>query len=339
MATRGPTILWRLALASLIALGAASVSGQDSGLRRLRAMPPERRRELAANLHEFRRLPAEEQAWIRALDAYLANTEPEVRERYQRVLRRYTLWLNSLDDVSRQQLNATPPGGRMAVVRQLLAAAAGEPGQDLDRLLARSRLEPSPSLLDQGYWIRSWYALAPEQKAVIQAASADRRRELLEEYGRANQVPDDRPALLLRVQGELSHQLLSRSLQGEIVDAPEPEAETTPAHHVAEAHVLRDFEPEPVARAALERFESTLPDWVLETLDPLPPAAARARLVILYRLAFPAPQEVPDVGTDQPQREAGHGVSPGSSPPSPVLDPERQAVLSQPLSAEARRDR
>jgi hypothetical protein len=60
-----------------------------------------------------------------------------------------------------------------------------------------------------------------------------------------------------------------------------------------EVQVLHDLEAQTVDSSNLERFESSLPSWARESLDPLPPDAARRRLKVLYRLVFSPPEEIP----------------------------------------------
>jgi hypothetical protein len=59
---------------------------------------------------------------------------------------------------------------------------------------------------------------------------------------------------------------------------------TEKAHEI---EVFKVVEGQKVSPENLQRFEAALPPWARESLDPLPPDAARKRLKVLYRLVFP----------------------------------------------------
>jgi len=291
-------------------VAAAGWSVTEQHLARLRQMPPELRQALARNLSQFDQLPAAEQAALYALDRSIAEEAPEVRERYLEVARQYNLWFRAQPPAIRKRLIEAPPETRMDLVRELLSQAPAPLGERLDPILARtSSLHRNP-ILDQAFWIKSWFGLTPEQKRTVQAASGERRHTLLEQFGLQNGITDDRPLHLQRFQRDVRDRLSGRPLQGRFFEAMKPQAKEALTRRLMEARVLQDFQPEPVPPPRLAQFASSLPDWLLEPLDPLPPGAARLRLELLYRLAFPPPTEMPD----------GSGAAP--SPPQPV-HPER----------------
>ena len=79
-----------------------------------------------------------------------------------------------------------------------------------------------------------------------------------------------------------------------------------------ELQVLRELDEEMVSPANLDRFEAALPPWAKDSLDALPPEAARRRLKALYRLVYPSPEEMPATKGTMPPKPA-RPVPPGPS--------------------------
>ena len=63
------------------------------------------------------------------------------------------------------------------------------------------------------------------------------------------------------------------------------------ARKLDEQQLIRDYDAQEVAAANLDAFAADLPPWAGQSLDGLPPDAARRRLKTLYRLVFPSPEE------------------------------------------------
>lgn len=315
-----------LAIGLLAVLGAAAGSREDA-IERLRSMPLEHRRHLRENLDAFRKLPSDEQARIRELDRAIAALAPDLQERYHEVMRRYVRWIATLSESDRARLDQAGPSQRMTIVRELLAAGAGdetEPG--LDRTLAAYWNVQAESLLDQAHWIRCWYVLSPEQRTEVNQAPPENRAALLERLGRQLQVSDDRPETLRKYQGEIRDRLRSGSRdQTALLEAMTPQAREALARRMIEGRWLTSLQPEPVSRRNFDRFVSTLPGWLLEPIDPLPPEAARIRLTLLYRLAFPAPNEVPEIRAVPTESGGTPPVAP-APPPVPTPPPTPKAA-------------
>ena len=81
-------------------------------------------------------------------------------------------------------------------------------------------------------------------------------------------------------------------------------------HLLDEQQIIREMRDQTVAPGDLERFEQALPAWATESLDNLPPDAARDRLTTLYRLVFPSPEEMPIQKAPEKPKAAPRRVSP-----------------------------
>ncbi len=87
-------------------------------------------------------------------------------------------------------------------------------------------------------------------------------------------------------------------------DDPVAKQRNTLIRVLDEQQVLRDLDNESVTQANLDRFEAALPPWARDSLDALPPSAARRRLKALYRLVHPAPAEMPISKSPTPPKPA-----------------------------------
>src|SRR3954466_2761645 len=102
-----------LALVGALPLpGSAPIAEAPDGWTRLGAMPPELRSHLANQLKAFDLLSRDEKDSVRALDRKIAAEPEENRAAYYGVLRRYHLWVQSLPEAQRNELNAAPPASR-----------------------------------------------------------------------------------------------------------------------------------------------------------------------------------------------------------------------------------
>ncbi len=173
--------------------------------------------------------------------------------------------------------------------------------------------------------MRSWFALTTDQKQEVRNLPADRQGELLERYGHQNGVTDDRANLRRQFQREVNERLRDRPGRGLLLETMKPQARDALTKRLVDARFLQDYEPAPVSPANLDRFIAGVPFWVLDSLAPLPPEAARLRLHLLYRLVFPAPDEVPtassetvaptDTGVPSPKPVEQPPVAPSNATP------------------------
>jgi hypothetical protein len=311
-----------LVLGLLVPAPAASRAGDVAeNLARLREMPLERRQALARSLDRFQALPAGEREAIRALDRQLSELPDDDRARYLAVLHRYHLWLRTLSEDQRQAIQAAPPEQRMALVRKLAAERQPPPWDRSDwAVFLGSTLNPSP-LFDQAYAIRVWLGLEAAERAEIDRLPARKRQARLLEIGQQRGIADPRPPLARRLEENVAEQLANRPQLRKAVEALKPQAKVEAARRLAEARFLARFVPAPVDPPRLDRFATALPGWLLEPLDGLPPAPARQRLTVLYRLAFPDGQEMPDA----PAKGAS---TPKPAEPKPAPAPGRPESAS-----------
>src|SRR6476661_189856 len=105
-----PPLLIGLALPLLLA-GAV----EEANWLRLQSMPREHRLILAEKIKEFDRLDRDEQARIRDLDRRLSELPPADQANYRSVLRRYHIWLQSLPEDQKGQIDVAPAGAKLAV--------------------------------------------------------------------------------------------------------------------------------------------------------------------------------------------------------------------------------
>lgn len=292
---------------------------EEANIARLRAMPLEYRQELKTRQEAFTKLPRNEQERIRTLDVALEALDGPTRARYQAVLRRYRLWLDSLDEEARKRIDAFPAERRIEVIREELTRHPATMHQPIDDVAARTTTLNSFLIFDQLYWVRTWLKLTPAQRSEIEKERAPERRfERLEALGRELGVPDARPGLVQRFEQEtirrLNESRRNAKAERNYLESLKPETAKAMVRRGVEARYLRNVQAGPVAPANLDRFVRALPGWLRESLDPLPPQAARARLAILYRLVFPEPEEMPI----------------GKAEERPATEPERPGPSSQP---------
>ena len=276
----------------------AATDSFEDDLARLRLMPLAYRRALNEKLVEFDQLPASERARIKSLDQAIKDQEPEARDRYLGVLKQYEMWYQMLDASERSRLAETPPEERLSVIRELLATRPVAVWQRIDDVAARASTLNQERIINQVHWIRIWFKLSPAQRDEVEKEKPEARVKRLEAFASEVGVADERPALLQLHEKEARKLLQTkRAFNNRGVETIKPQVLTQILGRASEARYLQNFKPEPIPPTNLERFVDELPAWLREPLDPLPPAAAWRRLVLLYRLSFPAPAEIPEAST------------------------------------------
>jgi len=285
---------------------------EASNWERLRSMPRERREGLLEDLKKFDGLSPAEKKAVRDLDGKLAKLAPADQARYRSVLRRYHLWVQSLPETQRNQLNAAAPGERMKLVAKFRAE---------ERASAPRRSSPSVLLVadfgastpfEMAHQIQIWKALSPEQrKSLEKIASPVEGQQRLRDLGKG-----------LNLKAETK---LLKAEEEELIKKAEAHLESkggwTPAllkkkdalkdlrlkKRWAENYYFVENPPEPVKPDNLLRFESFLPLWIRSSFDHLPADEARRRLTILYRLLYQPGQEIektPAKASPAPAKEA-----------------------------------
>lgn len=312
------TLRARLALGLAVGCTLAIAAGADdvlsANLERLGQIPPERRQALSSNLKRFDALPSDQREAIRELDRHIAGLPEEDQARYRMVLRRYHLWLGGLTEEQRQALQQAPPTGRMELVRKYLAAAPPPPWARLDELLLLgSTLNASP-LFEQVYALSAWFALDDAARASVEKQPAAKRFDRLLELAREIGVPDPRPPGVRKAEENIREKIGARIKR---FDQMKAQQKSAAVRRAAEAIFLERYDPAPVEPARLNRFAATVPGWLLEPLDGLPPGVARKRLEVLYRLTF-ADGEMPEPTKAKAEQK---GVAAPTAPPPSSSDP------------------
>lgn len=300
----------------LATLGLCLVAaGLGENAERLRAMPRERRQQLAAQLDAWQRLPVDERQAVRSLDAQLAALPTAERDRLVRLMRRYHLWLQSLPAAKRQQIEQAPLDQRIALVHQLRAEP--RPGRATPRLLSPEMLQVSalsPLALDPSVRdLKFWFSLDTDTRTQLLRAPNPGRQE--NQFRKLAQESEAYQALRQADEARVEQELheLRQDLVRRRAEPPKAALKGEPLRKAAELRRLRGFAPEPVSLRNLGRFEAAMPPWIRQSLDLLPPDAAERRLQVLYRLTFPAPAELPE--PVPPKR--GPGGSPTGRPRTP----------------------
>jgi hypothetical protein len=294
------------ATALLLALGSSAWADETENLERLRSMPPEQRKALAKNLASFDALPRDQRAAIREVDGRVAAADPTDRIRYHTVLRRYHLWLATLPDEQRKKLEATAPAQRMPLVNMLLKTYPAVP--PVETTWTQFSLLSPRRLVTEAYQIKVWLSLSPEEKAKFPKIepAKDRNQRLLE-FGKQKQLVRQFQAMQQDVIAALKsyigeHPEVPDQIKEEVLsylkDHPKGLGKDQPKKRqivaqVGEAAFWQSFRPTPVSPEHLAQFADALPGWLLEPLDSLPPEAARARLLVLYRMIYPRGTEMP----------------------------------------------
>jgi hypothetical protein len=277
----------------------AATIDRDQNWARLRSLPGSERQRLVENLKKFDLLyTTEKQRAIRELDQKLNELDPERRMRYFAVLRNYHNWLNELPDKKQDELEETPPGERMALVKKLVVDYP-VPNMTTPQLLQITDLgDYTPFELASLF--KTWQALSPEARIRIgKAANVQKRTQELFDAGDEQKIareikPPDfdeeaavakferfpqskRPALLL---GPLKSK--AESVRSQIVRRQAINFYFTKPKHA----------PKAVTEERLGRFLASFPPWLQSSFDQYPPDEARRRLKIVYRLVFPYPDEI-----------------------------------------------
>ncbi len=282
--------------ALLVIVGAAATS-DDDGLRRLAAMPRERRLILAENLREFDNLPRAEQAAIRAFDAKLADEAEEERKNDLAVLRRYHLWARRLTDAQRSELDSATPEQRLKLVNKLLADQRRGPSQRLPYFMIAEFGSPSP--LVAAYQIRLWMTLSDAEKELLRKLPDAERLKRLDHL-----ITEHKPAPIKTPPRQALDSLLPRVSKSRlypfIKKFDDTKKDQQARDRFLDHYYFIENPPKKVAPERLLRFDQALPFWVRSGIESLPPEEARRRLTVFYRLVFDdgeMPEPKPKAGT------------------------------------------
>jgi hypothetical protein len=306
-----------LRVSTLILLGLAAIAAAPARLadetdryRQLQAMPRERRLTLSENLERFDKLDPAEQAAIRKLDAEIARKDPVEQARYRTVMRRYHLWVNSLTDAQKKELqDAGSVDARLALARKFRQKEleTGVMGPRFFGIRTGDYGLIGPH--EAAQLLKIWNKLDSPKKAEIEKHQERGRlfREIREQnkyYGVAYvpfPIAEEKhyDAILENdkaFKDQLGHFAKRVDLTPKKSEAAHAKGENVPKRfelRFAEFLYFEDHKPKPVAQKNLERFSASCPGWLHSMLDPLSADDTRNYLTILYRLLYPEPGEMP----------------------------------------------
>jgi hypothetical protein len=306
---------------------AASPAPEGATWGRLRSLPHERRIYLADQLKTFDALDRAEQAKIRALDEKLASEPEENRANAYAVLRRYNLWFQSLPEAQRNELSTAPPEKKLALVSRFRAEQrAAEAGRRESFYETTDFGSASPYQV--ATIIRNWLSLTPDQQEAVRRLPAPEQSRQIQELARAHKLaripePDkEEKDELFKAAMKTGRFPLARKAEEALRKQEDPNRRAEEGRKFEQIRnrvaVHYHFVKTPPAKVQADRllqFDSALPLWVRGMFDGLPPAEARRRMNILYRLVFPEGTEF-----ELPKPAAAH-QKPGSAPGAPQVPP------------------
>ncbi len=300
---------------------------------------------LAEKLRDFDGLSSDEKAAVRTLDRAIEARDPASQANAVAVLRRYHLWLKTLSDDERKQVETTPPSQRLALVTKLRASERSTASQRTVPLLLQL---VGPSAVHLAGWLRFLSDLTPEERKELQkkATPVERRNYLIAAESRRKFPPIDhlKPAeedKLLKKLSDTDPLLkdlierndsdpLSKESSGSSRKAERKKADSKKAEN-RKAQVRKRLAdnyhgvltpPKKVDAANLLRFESAMPPGIRSLFDQFPPEEAKRRLTVLYRLIYPFPEEIaPLNGTGGKSPRPAN--APKTSPAAPRTKPAR----------------
>lgn len=308
-------------------LPAASAEEPEANLARLRTMSREHRESLSKTLDAFDGLGREERDAIRDLDAKLAGLDSETRARYLAVLRRYHVFLQNLPEAKRKALEAEPdPSRKLAMIAAIRAEQKASSGDapplgnaiqisELSRIRLRAlarelvvwfSLDPKQDAKDRDEFgrmkdpaTRKQFARSLVRKKNLTAKIREEEAEFLEAEAAVRK--DLLKVVAEQAKAEAQKRKAALADGGSALE----NARRAAVYKLEEVQVFRQLDGQTVDPANLARFEAALPPWARESMDALPPDAARRRLKILYRLVFPAGTELPTPKPPEPAKSKG----------------------------------
>jgi hypothetical protein len=328
----------------------------DEARARLRSMSPERRTQLAETLKRFDlQVPEDEQQAIRALDSQINRLPALEKIRYLAVLRRYHNWLEALPESVKDGLLAKPPAERLAQIKTLL------PRYPLPRETTPYALQfadvgrGAPFEMVREY--RIWHSLQAEQRRDIEKLpSTAQRREKLLEFAKESRIRDFRPsdfriedwvpkveAKIDELKGSIPGLSAAVTKAALLFEKRKPDAKMPGRPPILRQlainlYLLEQPAPHPVSPDRLNQFVSALPPWIRSAFDAYPSDEARRRLTILYRLAYPHPEEFKpgpsqNAAGSTPSKRASTPAPPAPAPSAPTkkVPPPPRPAGSQPF--------
>jgi hypothetical protein len=263
------------------------------------------------------------------------------------LLRRYHLWLRTLTADQRAKLEKAPADQKLVLIANF---------SDAQRKAARTPQVVWPQLSDlstvpiieEAYHIKIWRNLTTEQKNQFKSGTAAARITKLKRMAadlKIESLWDDLEA----TQAQLIEDVLSRpfpkrdeqeqkkqrenlrallSLLNDLKNTPGAEvkkragkmqkAQSNPdiVRRRIDAVLLRNYQSAHVDGRRLQRFMNSIPSWLRESIDTLPPDAAAVRMKVLYRLVDPEHSD-PSETKESPKSGEAEKRSGGEKAPAP----------------------
>ena len=330
-----------LVVPAVVVLSIGANDAPDDARVRLQEMSPQQRTELADALKQFDlQLTLDQQKSIRDIDQQISKLAAEDKVHYLAALRRYHNWLDSLPDAVRDNLQAKPPGERMAQIKTMISRYPVPRGSNPYWMQLSDVAAGSPFELAVTFKI--WQELSLQERREIEGLPAGpQRKSKLLEYGRGLKLREIRPPdfhvdeWIPKVEAKIAE---IQNFDPELKSAIEKAGKNAAAK--AEAAAKRKNEAkEPTARPLsplmrrlainlyfleqppprqvdpqrLAQFFAAMPQWVRTSFDSYTADEARRRLTLIYRLLYPND----DFRPARPEASASPGAAASRNGPSP----------------------
>ena len=347
--------LLALSLLTIVLLAAPAFSQEADDLSRVRAMTREERTRMSKKLDIFDSFSRAERDRIRAVNDRLTELDPEARSHSLSVLRSYHVFYRNLPEEKRKRLDAEmSPTKKLDMISSFRSEMKSPPRLSSETIQV-STLSPvrlRGLARDLIVYFSLDAASDAKERAEFAKIKSQSERQLYVRNLRFAKGLRDRPELREKLREEdeefraaeeavMKNPALARRLKQGEQDAAKADAQPKKAEFAKgkdqagktkdvpakprnmlinlldEQQVLRDHARDEVEAAKLEMFEDALPSWARDSLDNLPPDAARRRLKTLYRLVFPSPEEMQPQKAPPPAARPKAPTKPEGAPESP----------------------
>ena len=346
-----------------LSIGAGDVP--DDARARLQNMSPQQRTELADALKQFDlQLTPDQQKSIREIDQQISKLSAEDQVHYLAALRRYHNWLDSLPETVRDNLQAKPPGERMAQIKTMISKYP-LPRESSPYWMQFAEVAGSPPF-ELAATFKIWQELTPQQRREIESlpAGAQRRSRLIE-YGRDRKllrefrprdfhVDDWIPKVEAKIADisaydpELKNAVAKAEknavAKAELASKRKNEGKEPASRIVSplmrrlaiNLYFLEQPAPRPVDPQRLAQFFAAMPPWVRTSFDSYTADEARRRLTLVYRLLFPKDEFKPArPGTSVSTGSAATQHGPSLPPPVPAAPKQETTAPKTPPSPDS----
>jgi hypothetical protein len=317
---------FRFALVLGLLHGSIARASENENWERLRAMPLEQRRILAGKLTDFNGLSRDERAAVRAIDAKVEALSSADRATYRSVLRRYHAWLRSLPPEKQKAIEAAPADQKITLIAKFRSEETVPTAETPSSAALKVTDLSGPSVYSAARLLKTWLELSDAERKDVEKKDFADRNGRLNELARKKNVKlqpfdlseNEISEIMKKIDTNTPFRMLiGNSAKGK---GKSEEKSTKARRRIAENYHAITTTPKAVKPEALFRFESAMPSWVRAQFDVLPPADAKRRLTILYRLIYPHPEEMPQ-SSPKPAPKAASIPADGRAAPAPRASP------------------